>query len=211
MNFFQKIPIFFFSLLYPIKVYGKENIPKGGAVLVSNHFRAIDCGFIARICSKDIKYLAKKEIFKNKLITKIVKSYGGIPIDRDNPDLKSLLEAIKEIKKGHKLCIFPEGKRNTTGTNDLQEIKGGTVIFSVKAKCPIVPIMMLKKAKIFRQTKIIIGKPFEFEEYYGKKITEEDINAMSAVIREKMIAEQQKLSIISTKKKKDKKDACIKE
>ena len=64
MNFFQKIPIFFFSLLYPIKVYGKENIPQGGAVLVCNHFRAIDCGFIARICDKDIKYLAKKEIFK---------------------------------------------------------------------------------------------------------------------------------------------------
>ena len=68
----------------------------------------------------------------------------------------------------------------------------------------------MKKAKIFRRTKIIIGKPFEFEEYYGKKITEEDINAMSAIIREKMIAEQQKLSLITTKKK-DKKDACIKE
>jgi len=102
MNFFQKIPIFFFSMLYPMKVYGKENIPEGGAVLVSNHFRAIDCGFIARICDKDIKYLAKKEIFKNKLISKIVKSYGAIPIDRDNPDMKSLLEAIKEIKKGNK-------------------------------------------------------------------------------------------------------------
>jgi Fic family protein len=42
MNFFHKIPIFFFSLLYPLKVYGKENIPDGGCVMVSNHFRAID-------------------------------------------------------------------------------------------------------------------------------------------------------------------------
>lgn len=199
MNFFQKIPIFFFSLLYPIKVYGKENIPEGGAVLVSNHFRAIDCGFIARICDKDIKYLAKKEIFKNKLITKIVRSYGGIPIDRDNPDMKSLLEAIKEIKKGHKLCIFPEGKRNVTGTSDLQEIKGGTVIFSVKAKCPIVPIMMLKKAKIFRRTKIIIGKPFELKEYYGKKLSEQDICDMAKVVREKMIKQQEILKNMTKK------------
>ena len=200
MNFFQKIPIFFFSLLYPIKVYGKENIPEGGAVFVCNHFRAIDCGFIARICDKDIKYLAKKELFKNKLFTKIIRSYGGIPIDRDNPDMKSLLEAIKEIKKGHKLCIFPEGKRNVTGTNDLQEIKGGTVIFSVKAKCPIVPIMMLKKAKIFRRTKIIIGKPFELDEYYGKKLGEQDIMDMAKVVREKMIEQQEILKNMTKKR-----------
>ena len=70
MNFFQKIPVFVFSLLYPIKVYGKENIPQGGAVFSCNHFRAIDCGFIALISSKKTKYLAKKEIFKNKTLSK---------------------------------------------------------------------------------------------------------------------------------------------
>lgn len=202
MNFFQKIPIFFFSILYPMKVYGKENIPEGGAVLVSNHFRAIDCGFIARICDKDIKYLAKKEIFKNKLISKIVKSYGAIPIDRDNPDMKSLLEAIKEIKKGNKLCIFPEGKRNVSGTSDLQEIKGGSVIFSVKAKCPIVPIMMLKKARIFSKTRIIIGKPFELSDYYGKKLSNEDIETLDQIVREKMISEQNALKQLLEKGKK---------
>ena len=201
MNFFQKIPVFFFSLLYPIKVYGKENIPQGGAVIVCNHFRAIDCGFIARICDKDIKYLAKKELFKNKLLSKIIKSYGAIPIDRENPEMKSLLEAIKEIKKGNKLCIFPEGKRNVTGTSDLQEIKGGSVVFSVKAKCPIVPIMMLKKAKMFSRTKIIIGKPFELSEYYGKKLSEEDINALGQIVREKMIEQQNFLKQLSLKVK----------
>ena len=183
-----------------MKVYGIENIPDGGAVFVCNHFRAIDCGFIARICDKNIKYLAKKEIFKNKLFTKVIRSYGGIPIDRDNPDMKSLLEAIKEIKKGHKLCIFPEGKRNVSGTNQLQEIKGGSVIFSVKAKCPIVPIMMLRKARIFRRTKIIIGKPFELDEFYGKKLTEQEIADMAKIVREKMI-EQQEILINLTKKK----------
>lgn len=190
MKFLLRIPIFFFSLFYPMKVYGKENIPSGGAVLVCNHFRAIDCGFIKRIYYKNIKFLAKKEVFKNKIIGKIAKAYGGIPIDRENPDMKSLLEAIKEIKKGHKLCIFPEGTRNISGTDELQEIKGGSAVFSVKAKCPIVPIMMLKKSKIFRKTKIIIGKPFELEEYYGKKLTEQDIAEMDKIVREKMIEQQ---------------------
>ncbi len=201
MKFLLRIPIFFFTLFYPMKVYGKENIPSGGAVFVSNHFRAIDCGFIKRIQYKNIKFLAKKEIFKNKLIGAVARAYGGIPIDRDNPDMKSLLEAIKEIKKGHKLCIFPEGRRNISGTNQLQEIKGGSAVFSVKAKCPIVPIMMLKKAKAFRKTKIIIGKPFELTEFYGKKLTDQDISEMDKIIREKMIEQQELLEKMTKKGK----------
>lgn len=201
MNFLHKIPIFFFSLLYPIKVYGKENIPKGGAVIACNHFRAIDCGFIARIFKGDTKYLAKQELFSNKLFAKIIKSYGAIPIDRDNPDMKSLLQAMKEIKSGNKLCIFPEGKRNTSGTNELQEIKSGAVVFSVKSKSPIIPVMIFSKSKILRKTHIIIGKPFEFSEYYGKKLTEEDIDAMAKILVEKMIEQQDVLKNILNKNK----------
>ena len=116
--------------------------------------------------------------------------------------MKSLLEAIKEIKKGNKLCIFPEGKRNVSGTSDLQEIKGGSVIFSVKAKCPIVPIMMLKKAKMFSKTRIIIGKPFELSDYYGKKLSEEDIAYLDQIVREKMIEQQDILKQLVAKGKK---------
>ncbi len=190
MNFLHKIPVFFFSLLYPLKVYGKENIPNDGTIIVCNHFRAIDCGFIFRAYNKDVKFLAKNELFKNKLFAKIIKSYGAIPIDRDNPDMKSLLAAIKHVKEGHKLCIFPEGTRNKTKTNKLQEIKGGSVVFAVKAKCPIVPIMIDKKSRIFRKTHMIIGKPFTLEEFYGKKLTDDDIQQLDNIVRDKMIEQQ---------------------
>lgn len=201
MNFLNKIPIFFFSLLYPMKVYGKENIPDGGAVIACNHFRAIDCGFIERIFKGNTKFLAKQELFNKKLLAKIIKSYGAIPIDRDNPDMKSLLQAMKEIKCGNKLCIFPEGTRNTSGTNKLQNIKSGAVVFSAKSKCPIIPVMIYKKSKIFKKTHIIIGKPFEFTEYYGKKLTEQDIEEMAKVVVEKMTEQQDLLYDILKKDK----------
>lgn len=206
MNFFLKIPVFFFSLLYPIKVYGKENIPEGGAVFASNHFRACDCGYIVRIYKKKVKFLAKKEIFKNKLFNKILKAYGAIPIDRENPDMKSLIEAIKVIKNGNKLCIFVEGTRNKTCTNELQEIKGGAMVFAVKAKCPIVPIMFLNKGKIFRRLKIMIGKPFTLDEFYGQKLDDEQIEKMNVIVREKMLSTQCELTY-STKKKQKKNES----
>ena len=66
MNFLHKIPLRIFNLFYPLKIIGKENIPEGKAILCSNHFSLLDCGFVATAYSKDIKFLAKKEIFKNK-------------------------------------------------------------------------------------------------------------------------------------------------
>lgn len=200
MNFFHKIPLFFFSLFYPLKIYGKENIPSGACIFACNHFRAIDCGFVANAYNKDISFLAKKELFKNKLVAKIVTSYGAIPVDRDKPDVKSLVSALKVLKLGHKLCIFPEGTRNKSGTNVLQDIKGGTMIFAVKAKCPIVPMMLSGKAKLFRKTKLIIGKPFELAEFYDKKLSENDLNEMSAILREKMLETQSKINSFSIKK-----------
>lgn len=204
MKFWQKVPVFFFGLMYPSKIYGKENIPEGGAVLVCNHFKAIDCGFMVKAYDKDVYFLAKNELFKNKLFARLIKSYGAIPIDRQNPDMKSLLAAIRVLKDGHKLAIYPEGTRNKTGSNELQEIKGGTVVFAVKAKCPIVPIMMLKKPKIFSKTKIIVGKPFTLEEFYGQKLTDEVIEQMGNLVRSKMIEQQQELIKLTTKKQKGK-------
>lgn len=205
MNFIKKIPIFFFSLLYPLKVYGKENVPEGGAIFASNHFRAVDCGYIVRAYDKNVNFLAKSELFSNKLFSKILRAYGAIPIDRENPDMKSLLQAIKAIKKGNKLCIFVEGTRNKTGTNELQEIKGGAMVFAVKAKCPIVPLMFSEKGKIFKTLRLIIGKPFTLDEFYDKKLNDEEFQKMNDIVRQKMIDEQNRLvQIIKTKKSKKK-------
>jgi len=206
MNGFQRFILHCWNLFYPVKIYGKENIPDGNCVIVCNHFSAIDCGFIADIYSKkDIKFLAKKELFKNKFFGKIVKSFGAIPIDRDNPDMKSILEAMKVLKSKGKLVIFPEGTRNISGTDELQELKGGTAVFAIKTKSPIVPVMMLKKAKFCKKTHIIVGEPFELSDYYGKKTTDDDMKAIDLIIREKMIAEHNKLKEILLNKKKKKK------
>lgn len=210
MNFIQKIPLKIFNLFYPLKIYGKENVPKGKAVLVSNHFHALDCGFLASVYNKDLFFLSKKEIYKNKLISKIIKSYGGIPIDRENPDMKSLMSAIRVLKDGHKLAIFAEGTRNKTGTDELQPIKGGAIVFAVKSKSPIVPIMILKKLKFFRKSYLIVGEPFELSEFYDKKYSDDDLIKMEEMVAEKMREQHAKLKQILQSKKDKKKNDCSK-
>ena len=114
--------------------------------------------------------------------------------------MKAVLSCLKILKSNDKLLIYVEGTRNKTGTTDLQEIKGGAGVFAVKAKCPIIPVMLLNKPRIFRKTKIIVGKPFYLDEFYDKKIDEENILEMDKIIKSKMIEQQQILKEIVLKK-----------
>lgn len=202
MNFFQKIPLAIANALYPYKFYGRENIPKGKAIFSSNHFSIIDCVHYLNLTKESTYFLSKKEVLQKKFVGKLLASYGAIPIDRSNPSIKEMLTALKVLKNDSKLVIFAEGTRNKTGTTELQPLKSGTALFAVKAKCPIVPVMMLNKPRMFRKTKIIIGEPFTFEEFYSKKLEDSDYDEMTKILREKMVSAQEKLKQMLVKKRK---------
>lgn len=193
MHGFRNFLVKCFNIVYPKKIYGKENIPQGGAILVCNHFSAMDCAFLVNVYSKDNFFMCKKEITANKFLWFFVKRFGGIPIDRGGTDLKSFFATVKILKNDHKLTIFAEGTRNRTGTDELQELKSGTTVLSVKTKKPIVPIMILKKPKIFRRTKIMVGKPIDLSNYYDKKLDDGVIEEMNALLKDSMLSVQKEL------------------
>ena len=74
-------------------------------------------------------------------------------------------------------------------------------MFAVKAICPVLPVMMLKKAKPFRKTRIIVGEPFYLEEYYGKKLGDKEIAELDGIITESMLSLQDKLAEIMKNRK----------
>lgn len=202
MNCFQKFLIKIASFFFPCKIYGVENIPNGKAVLVCNHFSFVDPLFF-KVMSKEESYiLAKKELFENKFVSKLLKGFGGIPVDRDNPGISTIVQVTRALKDDKKVFIFPEGSRNKAGKGEPMQLKGGCSIFAIKSKAPIVPMAMIKKAKLFSRTKILIGKPFYLDEYYDVKPTPEQIDKIGDDIRNKMIELQSRLKELTTKKKK---------
>ncbi len=199
---FRNFCLCMYSSIYPTKVYGKDKVPEGRCILVCNHLRATDPAIIASVYKKDIYFMAKKELFNNKLLAKIITNFGSIPVDRDNPDIKSLMQASRLLKNDHKLAIFPEGTRNKVNT-DLQELKPGTGLLAVRTKSPVLPIMMLKRSRPFIKTKALVGDPIYLTEFYDKKLTDEDHKRIDEIIREKMLETQVQLKEMFQKKKKD--------
>ena len=108
---------FIYKLWYNPKVYGKENIPKEGSILlVGNHIHIMDQCNIIISTKRCIHYMAKKEYFDPKYkegkFPWFFRGAGCIPVDRSKKDEEATSAALDVLKNGHALGLFPEGTRN---------------------------------------------------------------------------------------------------
>ena len=157
-------------LILPAKIYNKENFPKDKAIVLANHYSAMEIPVVAvRLFKKEIHALSKKELYKNKLVGWFLKKFGGIPVDRDGMDAKAIKEAFSVLSKDKQLYICPEGTRNKSLSKEMLPLKAGAAVFAIKTKSPIVPIMFYNKTRFFRRTHVIIGKSFTLEQFYADR------------------------------------------
>ena len=119
---------------------GADNIPrKGGAILAINHVSYLDfaiTGTAALPANRYVRFMAKKEIFANKLAGPLMRGMHHISVDRSSGSA-SFVAALRALKAGEIIGIFPEG---TTSTSfEIKELKSGAVRLAMGAGVPIVP------------------------------------------------------------------------
>ena len=186
-KFLYVLTFFIWRIFYPLKIVNKKNwVKKTPYVVVSNHLSNIDPIYINAYFFERKKFLAKKELFKNKFVGKILKIAGGIPIDRNKIDFSAIKESLAALKNSQKLVVFPEGTRNKEDET-LQEIKNGAAMLAIKAKVMLLPVHIEKRAKIFRRNKLIVGDAFSLEEFFDKKLDADTLNAAGKIIEEKLL------------------------
>lgn len=162
-SIFKPILKLLYILYYNPKIEGKENIPKKGAIIVcGNHIHLMDQFGIMVSTKRMIHYMAKKEYFDSKF-TWFFKLSGCISVNRQIKDEKAKNEAIKLLKEGYAVGIFPEGTRNRT-KEKLLPFKYGAVSLASKTDAYIVPFG-IKGTYKFRSKDLYIkiGKPFKIE------------------------------------------------
>ena len=118
-------------MCFPAKFIGKQNIPKGACIISSNHTSNLDAVLLAVHTWEKKFYVAKKELFKNKLFGSFLKSVGAIKIDRQSTDVGAIKNCMKTLKEGKKLVIFPEGTRHENENMELGEVKHGVAMFAI--------------------------------------------------------------------------------
>jgi 1-acyl-sn-glycerol-3-phosphate acyltransferase len=110
----------------------------GPALICSNHASFLDPPFIGQAFPDAIHFFARKTLFNNPLVGKVLRSWQSIPIDRDKPDPSSLKTTIRLLKSGGRVLMFPEGTRTFDG--NLLPAEPGVGLFIAKAAAPVLPV-----------------------------------------------------------------------
>lgn len=169
---------FLLHLIYRIEISGKENIPlEGKSIVCSNHFSLMDPVVIGTCLRRKINYMAKEELFSNKIFAVALNKLGVFPVKRGGADVSAIKSALKILRSGELLGIFPEGTRSKNG--EMLEAKAGLAMISIKSESPIIPVAIIANYKLFRKVKVIIGEPIDFSSYYGQKVSTEDYQKLS--------------------------------
>ncbi len=174
-------------LLYGVRIYGKSNIPKEGALIFcGNHRNYLDAQIIVSTCGRHLRFMSKDELRKNPFFAFLGVAFDAIYVKRDSKDISALKDALKTLKSGGCIGLFPEGTRNGLEKNDGQ-IKNGASYLALKTNAQIIPIGLIGPAKPFTKNAIIYGKPLDLSEYQGKKLSKEEEQQVSDKLKNEII------------------------
>ena len=129
-----------------VKYEGKEHIPKDTPfILASNHVSLWDPPILSAGTGRPIAYMAKKELFENRLKGEAYYALGTFALDRDQPTASTIKTALNVLKSPRNwgLGIFPEGTRSKDGK--LQPLKAGVSGLALKCKVPVLPAGIQRK------------------------------------------------------------------
>ena len=123
-------------------VTGVENLPvTGGAVVAINHTSYFDFTFAGLPAYKQkrgrkVRFMAKKEVFDNKITGPIMRSLRHIEVDRAS-GAESFEQACLKLKEGELVGVYPEA--TISRSFEIKEFKSGAARMAIAADVPIVP------------------------------------------------------------------------
>lgn len=156
-----------FGTILRTRVIGLENIPKDGAfILAANHVSNWDPPFLGTFIKREVCYMGKEELFKNPVMAWACRNLHVFPVKRGAADKTAIKTAVKILKDGKCLGIFPEGTRSKTGK--LGKAEAGVSLIAAMTKASIIPAAIVNTEKIFSKEKffprlaVVYGTPLQF-------------------------------------------------
>lgn len=183
----RAIALFLARLIYKIEITGQENLPsEGGYIAYSNHLFFADPVFLTKAIGKKLTFMAKGELFKRKLLSKIFLSLGSFPVERGKGDTGAIEKAIASIKNGEIFAIYPEGTRSKTG--ELGKFKAGLSMVAAKTGANLLPVVMSysKGMKPGSRVTVKILPIVKNEELPLSEANKTSIKAATGILREKI-------------------------
>ncbi|MDX6537650.1 MAG: glycerol-3-phosphate dehydrogenase, partial [Gaiellales bacterium] len=158
----------FFHVYFRMERIGREHIPKKGPVIIAaNHRSFLDPFVIGMMLRRPLYFVAKSELFSNRVVAWLLSSLGAFPVDRGQGDKDAMDTARQILERGDCVVIFPEGTRIRPGA--LGAPRRGVGRLALQTGAPVVPIALLGTEAVRRgwrirphRIHIRAGRPLRF-------------------------------------------------
>ncbi len=153
-----------FRGLFGLEIRGGERLRfRENYIFASNHVSYADPPVVGCALDREIWFLAKKELFRNRAFARLIGAYHAIPVDREEIERKTMKRIFSILEGGGSILMFPEGTRSRTG--DLRPLKPGLGYTAVSAGVSIAPVYVAGTNDLGRcllrrrRLRVVIGPP----------------------------------------------------
>lgn len=185
-----------YKIFYDFHIEGVENIPQDRpVVLASNHRSYADPVILTMPMKLPVSYMAKEELFHNKLFGWFIRKLGAFPVTRGAGDMSVIDDSINILRSGRNLVIFPEGTRSKDGK--VGKGKTGVAMIAAKSGADVVPCgIVFEGEKLHFRSKLTLkfGKPIKAGELAVEGSSPRELKEVKKRI---MGAIQEELSMLS--------------
>ncbi len=179
------------TIFSPVKVVGLEKIDTSKThVYAVNHASAMDIPFLYVYLPFQFRIAFKKELLAYPVVGWQLKRSGQICIDQQKPtnSIAAIRSAVKSLKAGMPLVIFPEGGRTPDG--EIKPFLPGAFFLAIKGQVDIVPVALIGTYELLpMDTYHIKCRPLEMrmgEPISTAGLTLRDMEAVSAKVKKEM-------------------------
>jgi 1-acyl-sn-glycerol-3-phosphate acyltransferase len=138
-EFLKPFAVLLMRWMFDLTSVGRHHVPATGPVLlVSNHSSVLDPPLVGGAAARQLSFLAKAELFEIPGFGRLIRALNARPLRREGADASALREALRTLKEGRALLVFPEGTRGPEG--ELRAPKAGAGMLAVLSGAPVVPV-----------------------------------------------------------------------
>lgn len=175
-----------------LKKEGMNKLPPNGPVIVAaNHVSNWDPIIVGIALSRPVHFMAKVELFNNRILGKLLTALHAFPVRRGAADRRAIREALDLLEEGKVIGIFPEGARKKVKPN--AQVQAGVALLALKSGAQVVPMACMGTEKDFplgwfEPLVVKMGDPISLDKYRDKKISSALLEEISIQIMQEINA-----------------------
>lgn len=161
----------------------------GPAILIANHTCGIDHLVLQAGTRRVLGFMIAQEFFDHRLYHPFCKAIGCIPVKRDGRDQTAIRAALRVLKQGRVLPIFPEGRINPSSGREFHEPKPGAAFIALRAGVPVIPAYIrgtpptndiVQSLKTPSRARVVFGPPVDLSDLTDERRDRENLEEASA-------------------------------